>query len=106
MLMAAHRLAYVCVDMPQGYPSSLPPVLAATAELAVVRLHGHSAKWASKDIQERFDYCYSPDELSDWAARIRALAPQAEITHVVFNNTYRGYGQANAGQLAALLAAG
>ncbi len=100
-----HQLAYVCVDMPQGYSSSIPPVLAATAaDLAVVRLHGHSAKWASKDIQERFDYCYSPDELSGWAAQIRAFAPQAEVIHVIFNNTYRGYGQANAQQLAALLA--
>ena len=92
--------------MPQGYPSSVPPVLAATtADLAVVRLHGHSEKWASKDIQQRFDYCYSPDELSEWVSRIRALAAQADVVHVVFNNTYRGYGQVNAQQLAALLAA-
>ena len=29
--LAAHRLPYVCVDMPQGYRSSIPPVLAATS---------------------------------------------------------------------------
>ena len=104
--LTAHQLPYVCVDMPQGYPSSIPPVLAATApDLAVVRLHGHSEKWASKDIQERFDYRYSEDELRDWATRVRALAHDAEVTHVLFNNTYRGYGQLNAQQLAALLAA-
>jgi uncharacterized protein YecE (DUF72 family) len=90
--------------MPQGYRGSIPPVLAATAELAVVRLHGHSGKWDSKDIQARFDYNYSPGELAEWAARIRALAAQAETVDVVFNNTYRGYGQVNAQQLAALLA--
>jgi hypothetical protein len=28
--------------MPQGYPDSIPPVLAATTDLAVIRLHGHS----------------------------------------------------------------
>src|SRR4029077_4939629 len=28
--LASNRLPYVCVDMPQGYPSSIPPVLAAT----------------------------------------------------------------------------
>src|SRR6516162_5334434 len=39
--LASHRLPYVCVDMPQGYPSSIPPVLAATSDLAVVRMHGH-----------------------------------------------------------------
>jgi uncharacterized protein YecE (DUF72 family) len=101
-----HQLTYVCVDMPQGYPSSVPPVLAATTpELAVVRLHGHSEKWSSKDIQDRFDYCYSAEEIRAWAARIRTLSVAAEVSHVVFNNTYRGYGQANAEQLAALLAA-
>jgi uncharacterized protein YecE (DUF72 family) len=104
--LAAHRLPYVCVDMPQGYPSSVPPVLAATADdLTVVRLHGHSEKWASKDIQERFDYCYTEQELAAWVVKIRALARDAEVTHVVFNNTYRGYGQANAQRLAALLTA-
>src|SRR5580658_9060471 len=56
--LASHRLPYVCVDMPQGYPSSIPPVLAATSDLAVVRMHGHSDKWASKDIHERFGYRY------------------------------------------------
>src|SRR6201996_1142213 len=29
------RLPYVCVDEPQGYPNSIPPVLAVTSELAV-----------------------------------------------------------------------
>jgi uncharacterized protein YecE (DUF72 family) len=102
--LAAHHLPYVCVDMPQGYPSSVPPVLTVTsADLAVVRLHGHSEKWASKDIQERFDYCYTEAELTEWAVRIRGLARGAEVTHVVFNNTYRGYGQVNAQQLSALL---
>jgi uncharacterized protein YecE (DUF72 family) len=104
--LAAHHLPYVCVDMPQGYESSVPPVLTVTAaDLAVVRLHGHSEKWASKDIQERFDYCYTDDQLAAWAVKIRALARDAEATHVVFNNTYRGYGQLNAQQLCALLAA-
>jgi uncharacterized protein YecE (DUF72 family) len=102
--LAAHQLPYVCVDMPQGHPSSIPPVLAATtADLAVVRLHGHSDKWASKDIQERFDYLYTRDELNAWAPRIRGLARDAEVTHVLFNNSYRGNAQTNAQQFAALL---
>lgn len=103
--LADHQLPYVCVDMPQGHPSSVPPILAVTARhLAVVRLHGHSAKWASTDIQERFDYCYALEELTAWAVRVQVLAREAEVTQVLFNNTYRGYGQVNAQQLAALLA--
>ena len=101
--LAAHDLPYVCVDMPQGYPSSIPPVLTATAELAVVRLHGHSDKWTSKDLYERFGYRYSGAELAEWAPRIRALADGAQLTHVLFNNCYSNYAQVNAQQLAGLL---
>jgi uncharacterized protein YecE (DUF72 family) len=101
--LSDHQLPYVCVDMPQGYPTSIPPVLAATSDLAVFRLHGHSGKWTSKDIHQRFGYRYSSEELSDWAPKVRSLAEQADLTHVLFNNCYRDYAQVNAGQLADLL---
>jgi uncharacterized protein YecE (DUF72 family) len=101
--LSDHDLPYVCVDMPQGYPSSIPPVVAATADLAVVRMHGHSDKWTSKDIHERFGYRYSAQELSGWAPKIRSLAGQADTTQVLFNNCYSDYAQVNARQLADLL---
>jgi uncharacterized protein YecE (DUF72 family) len=102
--LAEHKLPYVCVDMPQGYRDSIPPVLAATdPDLAVVRLHGHSDRWDSKDIHERFGYRYSDGELADWAASIAGLARQARDTHVLFNNCYRDYAQRNARHLADLL---
>ena len=101
--LASHQLPYVCVDMPQGYPSSIPPVLAATSDLAVVRMHGHSDKWDSKDIYERFGYKYSPGELEEWAARIRGLAGDAGLTQVLFNNCYSNYAQVNAQELAGRL---
>jgi uncharacterized protein YecE (DUF72 family) len=103
--LAAHRLPYVCVDMPQGHRDSIPPVLAATSDLAVVRLHGHSGKWDSQDIHERFGYRYTEGELNEWAPRIAGLARDAQDTHVLFNNCYRDYAQANARQLADLLKA-
>jgi uncharacterized protein YecE (DUF72 family) len=104
--LTAHQLPYVCVDMPQGYPSSIPPVLAATSDLAVVRLHGHSDKWESKDIQERFGYRYSDEELAKWAGNIQRLAEDAAETQVVFNNCYRDYAQVNGLQLAERLTQG
>lgn len=103
--LSTHDIPLVCVDMPQGYASSVPPVLAATGKLAVVRFHGHSAKWTSKNIHERFGYRYSPQELREWAPRIQALSGQAERVHVVLNNCYRDYAQVNAQQLMDLLAA-
>jgi len=101
--LSEHELPYVSVDMPQGYPSSIPPLLAATADLAVVRLHGHSAKWDSKDIHERFGYRYSQTELAEWAPRIQDLADSAASTHVLFNNCYRDYAQVNAQELESML---
>jgi uncharacterized protein YecE (DUF72 family) len=102
--LSGHRLAYVCVDMPQGHRDSIPPVLAATSPgLAVVRMHGHSANWDSKDIHERFGYRYTEAELTEWAPKVRALARDAGQTHVLFNNCYRDNAQVNAQQLTELL---
>jgi uncharacterized protein YecE (DUF72 family) len=101
--LASYAVPYVCVDMPQGHPSSIPPVMAATADLAVVRFHGHSDKWNSRDIYERFGYLYSEEELRAWAPRVRSLAEQAGSVHVLLNNCYRNYAQLNARQLADLL---
>jgi uncharacterized protein YecE (DUF72 family) len=101
--LADHDLPYVSVDMPQGYPTSIPPVLAATSNLAVFRLHGHSDKWTSKDIHERFGYRYSQEELHEWTPRVRDLAESAATTHVLFNNCYSDYAQVNARQMADML---
>src|SRR5262245_19830255 len=102
--LTGHQLPYVCVDMPQGHRDSIPPVLAATSpDLAVVRMHGHSAKWDSKDIHERFGYRYTDAELAEWAPKVRTLAKDATDTHVLFNNCYRNYAQVNAQQLTELL---
>jgi uncharacterized protein YecE (DUF72 family) len=100
-----HQLPYVCVDEPQGYPSSVPPVVAATAPLAVVRMHGRSEKWDSHDIQEKYRYRYPEKELEEWAPRVRELAEDADVTHVLFNNCYANDAQVNARQLADLLGA-
>jgi len=101
--LSAHDLPYVCVDMPQGFSNSIPPVVAATSDLAVLRMHGHSEKWESKDIQERFGYRYSDEELSKWADNVQQLAEDATETHVVFNNCYRNYAQVNGQRLTEML---
>ena len=101
--LSAHHLPYVCVDEPQGYPNSIPPVLAATSDLAVVRLHGQSDNWDAKTVQERFNYRYSDKELEKWAGNVKKLAEDAAETHVVFNNCYRDYAHVNAQRMEALL---
>jgi len=102
-----HRLAFVCVDMPQGFDSSLPSVAAVTnPALAVVRFHGRDPEaWASTSggAAKRFKYDYSKAELDEWTPRVEGLAAQARETHVVMNNCYNDYAVKSARQLASLL---
>jgi uncharacterized protein YecE (DUF72 family) len=102
--LEGHGLPLVCVDMPQGFTSSLPPIGAATADLAAVRFHGrNSEQWESGDVHKRFNYLYSKDELEEWVPKIRGMSSEAKQTHVQMNNCYRDYAQQNAKELAELL---
>jgi uncharacterized protein YecE (DUF72 family) len=102
-----HDLPYVCVDMPQGFDSSIPPVAAATSKkLAVVRFHGRDPEIWEKKVQtaaERFRYDYKKEELEEWVSRIESLSSEAKETHVVMNNCYENYAVKSARQLADLL---
>jgi uncharacterized protein YecE (DUF72 family) len=106
-LLEQYDIPYVCVDMPQGFDSSIPPVAAVTSKaLAMVRFHGRNEEvWTKKTrtAAERFEYDYSKRELQPWARRIDELASQARETHAVMNNCYRDYAVKSARQLASLL---
>src|SRR4051794_7402872 len=98
---------YVVVDEPQGFPSSVPPVLATTnPDLAMVRFHGQNAKtWEKQGLTaaERFRYLYSEDELREWVPPLKELAGKAKQLHVLMNNCYSDYGVRNAAMLGRLL---
>ena len=106
-LLRDAQLVYTCVDEPQGFPSSVPPIAAATTDLAVVRFHGRSASRWSRSMpsaSERFRYRYSESELREWVPKLRQLSDQAEVVHVLMNNCYSDYAVTNARELATLLA--
>ena len=100
-------LPFVCVDMPQGFDSSLPPIAVATSkDLAMVRFHGRDPKaWTTKSetAAERFRYEYKERELREWVPKIKDLSQQARETHVLMNNCYRDYAVNNARELRSLL---
>jgi uncharacterized protein YecE (DUF72 family) len=102
-----HDLPLVCVDMPQGFPSSLPGLAVATAgDLSMVRFHGRDPKaWARKDASasERFRYLYREDELREWVGPIAEMAERTRETHILMNNCYRDFAVTNARQLGDLL---
>ncbi len=105
--LRAEDLPFVCVDMPQGFATSIPPVVEATSSrLAVVRFHGRRSEvWGQKGVPvlERFKYDYATEELSEWVPRVEHLEERAEETHVLFNNCYRDYSVNNATQFADML---
>lgn len=93
-VLEEHGQPYVCVDMPQGFPTSIPPVAAVTAPLAVVRFHGRRTDtWGRRNVgvHDKFGYDYRRDELAEWQPRIAGLAEQAREVHVFMNNCYRDY---------------
>ena len=101
-----NRLSYVCVDEPQGFKTSVPPIIEATADIGIIRLHGKNAKtWEKENLtaSKRFDYLYSEDELTEWKPRIKELAGKTKQLHILFNNCYDDKAVKNARQIAMTL---
>jgi uncharacterized protein YecE (DUF72 family) len=105
--LADNEIPFVIVDGPQGFKSSVPPLVAVTSpDLAVIRFHGRRTEtWEAKGIPtvERFRYLYDRDELEEWVPRVREAAEKARETHVLMNNCFSNYGATNAREIAALL---
>jgi uncharacterized protein YecE (DUF72 family) len=91
--LSAHDAVFVCVDSPPGdHVPIFPPIDAATTDsLAYMRCHGRNTEGYlhGRSVAERFDYDYSAEELEEIAGRARALEPDVEQVHVMFNNNAR-----------------
>ncbi|WP_426511093.1 DUF72 domain-containing protein [Dactylosporangium sp. McL0621] len=103
LMLQRAEASFVAVDMPQGFPSSVPPVLAVTASPAVVRFHGHSKVWERGSKEDKFRYAYSERELADWAERLRMLSNDADEVHVLMNTCCAGQAQRDGARLAELV---
>lgn len=93
------NITYVNVDEPglSGLPVAQNIV---TSGIGYVRFHGrNSVNWWSGDNVSRYDYLYSDSELEEWVPRIEAMATQAPLVLVVFNNHSRGQAVENARRL-------
>jgi uncharacterized protein YecE (DUF72 family) len=99
-------LAFVCVDEPQGFKSSVPPVAQVTGDIGIIRFHGRNVgTWEKPGLttQERFNYLYSENELREWVPRIKECAGKTKKLHVLFNTNYQGQSVINSRQLRMLL---
>jgi len=104
--LSDQHIPLACVDEPQGFPTSVPPIAEATAEIGLVRFHGRNAEtWArpGASVAERFDYLYSEEELAEWQPRIERLAEQTEELHVLMNNCHEDKAVRGARQLGMLV---
>jgi uncharacterized protein YecE (DUF72 family) len=104
--LSERGLPYVCVDEPQGTPSSVPPVVAATARVSVVRFHGrNAAAWGKRGVEvaEKYDWLYDEDDLREWTPSIGRLADESAVVHVLMNNCREDKAVVNARQIARLL---
>lgn len=104
--LSKHQIALVCVDEPQGFKSSVPPVAEVTSQLANIRFHGRNKEnWEARSIPatERFNYLYSEEELKEWAAKARSMAEKARELHIIFKNKHADFPVKNALQMKELL---
>lgn len=105
-LLRDNGFPLVCVDEPQGFRSSVPPLAEATSDVALVRFHGRNRDtWEKKGLTpaERFNYLYAEDELGEWVPKIKGLASKTKQVHVLFNNCYGDKAVVNGRQIKLML---
>lgn len=97
--LEAYDMTFVCVDEPQGFRSSCPPLAAVTGDIAMVRFHGRNADtWEKKGITaaQRFNWYYKREEIDEWVPRVREMAQEAREVHLMINTCYRDQSVVNA----------
>lgn len=99
------EIALVCVDDERA--ETHEPVVAATADVAVVRFEGRNpGVWVGDDEDvawgERFAHRYTTDELLPWVPRLRELSTGARV-HAIFANRWRDDAVDGAERLARML---
>ncbi len=102
-------LTFVCVDEPQGFVSSIPPMAEVTSDVAYVRFHGRNRDtWEARaqTSAERFDWYYREEELREWTSRVHSLQEQAREVYLLFNTNNQDQGPYNAIKLGRMLGQG
>jgi uncharacterized protein YecE (DUF72 family) len=89
-------MGYCSVDEP-ALPGLVPPEARVTGEVAYVRFHGRNKEtWWGRGGGDRYDYNYTPGELTEWVREIRELAERSKQVYVFFNNCHAGQAARNA----------
>ena len=84
---------------------SLAPTEHVTGTVGYIRLHGRNyEQWFDSDNRnDRYNYLYSPQELSGWKEKIERVAKLAQKTYVITNNHFESKAGVNALELKAMI---
>jgi len=103
-LLREHSATLVLIDEPK-FASSIRQKFEPVSNMLYFRAHGRNAQtwWKHKESWERYDYCYTWEEIKTMAKKLKETAtnyPRLEKALVFFNNHARGQAAANAFMLA------
>jgi uncharacterized protein YecE (DUF72 family) len=84
---------------------SLAPTEHVTGTVGYIRLHGRNyEQWFDSDNRnDRYNYLYSPQELTSWKEKIERVAKLAQTTYVITNNHFESKAGVNALELKAMI---
>jgi uncharacterized protein YecE (DUF72 family) len=97
----AHRLLEetgmgCCVVDEPKIPRLMPFEPRRTSDVAYFRFHGRNQNWFNASREERYNYLYSKEELSEFVPPLRSVSAGAKMTYTFFNNCHAGAAARNA----------
>lgn len=104
-LVDGHGAAWVQIDEPKFESSIAQDFAPGTSELFYVRLHGRNAAqwWDHAEAEDRYNYLYSPEELTPIAEKVRAARALGKKVYLYLNNHFSASAVANATTLKHML---
>ncbi len=98
-LLRESNVTWVQIDEPK-FQSSIAAEVPLTSDMAYFRFHGRNTDmWWKGNVETRYEYLYSPEELKELAEKIKTASQKASLTFAFFNNHWRAYAPHNAGDL-------
>ncbi len=98
-LLKDNNIAWVRIDEPK-FAQSIAADVPATSYMSYFRFHGRNKeKWWTGNVETRYEYLYSPEEIGELSEKVKKAAAASKITFAFFNNHWKGYAPKNAGDL-------
>ena len=95
-LLKQNNITWVQIDEPK-FSSSIAEEIPLTSDTAYFRFHGRNAEmWWNGNVETRYCYNYSPEEIQELAVKIKAAAEKTSLLFAFFNNHWQGYAPKNA----------